>query len=390
MKIGVLTGSMSRQAGGLFWSVRHLARSTQAAGCGVEVFAARDGDSARDLSQWAGVDLQVLEKRGPTAFGFMPELNRALDASDPELLHTHGIWMYPSLATLQWSRRTGRPYLISPRGMLDPWAVRHSRWKKRLVGWWFEHDHLRGARCIHALCAAEAEAIRAFGLRNPICVIPNGIDLPADTVPAEQARGFAVPEGSRVLLYIGRLHPKKNLLALIDAWSLAASRDGMGQDWHLIIAGWDQGDYEATLKARVAALGLQSRILFPGPLFGADKDDALRHADAFVLPSLSEGLPMAVLEAWAYRLPVLMTPQCNLPEGFAAGAALAMEPEVVSLAEGLTAFFSLDAEAQRAMGGRGRRLVESRFTWPRIAAEMCAVYDWVLGRGEQPNCLFNE
>lgn len=390
MKVGVLTASMSRQAGGLFWSVRELARSTQAAGCDVEVFAVQDGDSALDLPLWEGVELQVLEKRGPVAFGFMPGLSKVLEASNPDVLHTHGIWMYPSLAALLWSKRTGRPYLISPRGMLDPWAVRNSGWKKRLVGWWYEHEHLRGAHCIHALCTSEAEAIRAFGLRNPICVIPNGIDLTAAARRTDQPHGLGMPEGTRVLLYIGRLHPKKNLLALIDAWSLAASRGGLGHDWHLIIAGWDQGDYEEALKARVDTLGLQSRIRFPGPLFDADKDAALRDADAFVLPSLSEGLPMAVLEAWAYGLPVLMTPQCNLPEGIALGAAQAVDPDVESLAEGLTTLCCLDAESLRTMGERGRRLVEGRFTWPRIAGEMCAVYAWVLGRGPKPDCVIED
>ena len=89
--------------------------------------------------------------------------------------------MYPSLASRRWSRRVCRPYLVSPHGMLDPWAVRHAAWKKRVAGWWFENAHLAGAACLHALTASEARAIRAYGLTNPICVVPNGVDLPRQT-----------------------------------------------------------------------------------------------------------------------------------------------------------------------------------------------------------------
>jgi len=124
-----------------------------------------------------------------------------------------------------------------------------------------------------------------------------------------------------------------------------------------------------------------------GPCFGPEKDALLRRADAFILPSLSEGLPMAVLEAWAYAKPVLMTPECNLPEGFAAGAAIRIDPNAGAIARGLRDLFSAPGSALRAMGWAGRALVEERFTWPKIAQDMKAVYGWVLGQGPRPGCV---
>ncbi len=240
----------------------------------------------------------------------------------------------------------------------------------------FQNSHLHAAACLHALCQSEADSIRAYGLRNPICVIPNGIDLPA---PGDASASFAakIPSTAKVLLYLGRLHPKKGLPDLIRAWPAA------GRDWHLVIAGWDQGGHENELKKLVAELGLE-RVHFPGPQFGPAKDAAYRRADAFILPSLSEGLPMVILEAWAHGKPVLMTSACNLPEGFTARAAIQITPDSEGIARGLGELAAMSLEENREMGTRGRRLAEECFAWPKIAESFHAVYQWILGQGPQP------
>jgi poly(glycerol-phosphate) alpha-glucosyltransferase len=151
-------------------------------------------------------------------------------------------------------------------------------------------------------------------------------------------------------------------------------RDASSSGWHLAIAGWGQDAYEQELRALVSTQGLNESVHFLGPQFGELKAACFQAAAAFILPSVSEGLPMTVLEAWAHGLPVLMTPQCNLPYGFQAGAALRIEPEAASIAEGL---------------GRGLALVKERYHWPTVAAQMVAVYTWVLGAGPAPDCLLN-
>jgi len=158
--------------------------------------------------------------------------------------------------------------------------------------------------------------------------------------------------------------------------------------WRLVIAGWDQGGHRAELERAVAGHGLGSDVHFSGPLHGAAKDDAYRAAAGFILPSFSEGLPMTILEAWSHAVPVLMTPACNLPEGFSAGAALEISTDPSALAGQLAAFMARGEADRRAMGGRGRRLVEESFYWPRIAARMCEVYGWVAGGGPKPGCVW--
>jgi poly(glycerol-phosphate) alpha-glucosyltransferase len=207
-------------------------------------------------------------------------------------------------------------------------------------------------------------------------VIPNGIELPQPRSTQPPPWSGTVEPGRPVLLFLGRLHPKKGLAELLDAWSRLRS------DWILAIAGWDQGGFRAQLEAHAAR-----NVLFLGPLHGAAKAAAFQHAAAFTLPSHSEGMPAAVLEAWAYDLPVVMTSACNIPEGFAAGAALPIDPTPASICDGLALLLSMTPEQRRAMGRRGHDLVATRFAWPVLARDMHDTYAWLLGGGAPPPCV---
>ena len=216
-----------------------------------------------------------------------------------------------------------------------------------------------------------------------MCVVPNGIDLPLPSqrfqTPAWAGR---FPADRQVLLFLGRLHPKKGLQPLLQAWSRVHRAN-----WQLVIAGWDQGGHRRDLEAGVAAHGLNDSVCFCGPLHGPDKAAAYAAAQAFILPSFSEGLPMTILEAWAYGVPVLMTSACNLPEGFAAGSALEISTDPDEMAEAIARFLSLSADERIAMGARGRALAARQFSWDRIAADLFSVYRWVAGAGPRPACV---
>lgn len=385
MTVVFLLSSMSRRAGGMFTSARRLVQTiAEQDGVGGHVVALRDDCSDDDCPAWSPLEPILVPTRGPRSFGFSPRLLRTLQALAPDVLHSHGIWMYPSVAGSRWTRTSGRPHLVSPRGMLDAWAVRHSGWKKQIASWLFERANLRRAACLHALCESEAKAFREYGLRNPICVIPNGMDLPKE-VPLDPPRwAEKVPRGARVLLFLGRIHPKKGLDNLVRAWHRLEQRRRSGRDsWHLVLAGWDQRGHENELQRLARDLELK-RIHFVGPQFAKEKEASLARANAFILPSYSEGLPVAVLEAWAYGLPVVMTAGCNLAVGFRAGAALEVRPDEESIAEGMSDLMTMSDAEQHAMGSRGRDLVEKQFGWDRIAADMLRVYRWVLGGGPPP------
>ncbi len=397
-----LLTSTSRNAGGLFESVRRLHQELLLLpGVTVPVFGLDDRYTSVDRPRWAPLVLNSCNVLGPKSFGYAPNLISLLMQSQADLLQVHGIWQYPSVAALEWHRRTRRPYVVSPHGMLDPWALHHAGWKKRLAGLFYEGRHLRGASCLRALCESEAQSMRAYGLRNPICIIPNGVDLPD---AAENGIVSLGRRGSRkkIMLSLGRLHPKKGLPNALRAWS-GLCGGNKGAEWQLVIAGWDQGGHEAELKQlctefgityaevpaaefvdRVAGAWCHPSVVFTGPAFGDTKDRLFRMADAFILPSFSEGLPMAVLEAWGHELPVVMTDHCNLPEGFAAQAAWRTDTSPEGIAETLQSLLAAPDADRIAKGQNGRKLVQDRFSWPMVASQMKQVYDWLLGGGAPP------
>lgn len=370
MKVAVSSG-VGRSAGGLFYAVSSLCKALDAGGTEVSVFGAGQGFCADDRAVWHPVPVETYRAFGPLSSS--PGLRRLLAGSGAEVVHQHGIWLDDQWAALQWQKRTGRPVVLSPHGMLDPWAVRNAAWKKRIVGALFANESLRKATCLHALCRSELDAIRAYGLENPVAVIPNGVALP--NLFSENLK----PRTEKpTLLFLGRIHPKKGLKELIEAWS----QTPVG--WRLVIAGWDDGGYEQGLRAQAAGL---DAIEFVGPKFGQEKEALLRSADAFVLPSFSEGLPMSVLEAWSYGLPVAMTDFCNLPEGFQADAAVRIAPDPESIAQGLAQLAGMTERGRAEMGARGRALVERKFSWPGIAESMRQVYEWCINDGEKPACM---
>jgi glycosyltransferase involved in cell wall biosynthesis len=410
MVVSHLSASLSRNAGGIFEIELALAKALLAHGVIVSSHGLEDDGWKQDCAKWAGLEATVYAPFGPRAFGWSPLMVDGVLADRSSLAHLHCLWMYPSIAVSIWSETTGNPYIVTPNGMLEPWALGQSAWKKKLASFFYQHRILCQAACLQANTVKELRDFRAYGLKNPVCVIPNGVSLP--DLAADGGHG---ERGKRTLLFLGRLHPKKGLVNALRAW---ARIEGCGGEWQFAIAGWDQGGHEAELRRLCDELGLthanvsaeayvaraapdplvpvpgsvsahlnRSAVVFLGPAFGETKDALLRSADAFILPSFSEGLPMAVLEAWAYRLPVLMTDHCNLPEGFKAGAAVRIGTEVDSITDGLHQIISATYPQRHLMGDCGRALVERQFTWPQVAAQMKEVYDWVLGGGAKPSCV---
>jgi poly(glycerol-phosphate) alpha-glucosyltransferase len=376
----MLSASVSRNGAGVFESVRNLSIELQRLDVDLQVFGLRDEHTEVDRATWDGVHINAFRTRGPNAVGYAPGLLEALRSADLDIVHGHGMWMYQSRDILKWAKSKGRPHLVTPHGMLDPWALRNSKWKKRIAAVLYERARMKSAYCIHALCNPEVDAIRRYGLTNPICVIPNGVHIP-NLSPDDHAR----TSEPKTLLYLGRMHPKKGLEQLIYAWDkLLRMRK---PDWRLAIAGWDQGGYAARLRALSRALDLDDSIVFPGPQFGEDKHHLLANAHAFVLPSLSEGLPMTVLEAWAYGLPVVMTPECNLSHGFDKGAAIRVGSDPQAIAKGLLELTAMSDTERTCMGRAGQSIVRSQYSWSSVTTTMRSVYLWLLGAGSPPNAV---
>lgn len=370
-------------SGGILPPMQAHARELAARGNHVGVYGVEDPFFEADRLSWNPVSPSIssaIVKR----FAYAPSIGQHLATASHDILHLHGLWLYPSVAVSRWRRRTKRPVIISTHGMLDPWALANARVKKIIAGRLFENANLRGAACIHCCSESEVESVRAFGLRNPIAMIPHGTELPR--LGKAPARPVWLPnDGKRTLLFLGRLHPKKGIKESLDAWSiLMTRRSEVAANWRLVVAGWDDGGHGDDIVGHARSLGL-SDVIFPGALFGAEKAAAFSHATAFLLASYSEGLPMAVLEAWSYGLPVFMTRECNIPEGFRQGAAIEVTTNPSSQADVLEKHLA-DA-GLRDIGERGRALVAKRFSWPAIADDLLSTYAWLVHAGSRPSSV---
>jgi glycosyltransferase involved in cell wall biosynthesis len=421
MRVGFLANSVSRKAGGLFDANRRVAQELISLGNIVETFGLEDDQTEADRSDWSPIKVNTSQTFGPRQIGFSPRLARLIDKFSPDVLHAHGLWQGVSITAKRWGQMTKKPVIIHPHGMLDPWAIRNSAWKKRLAGLLFEYGNLRTAKCIRALCESEANSIRSFGLKNPIAIIPNGVDLTNGESTGYQCYDLGNSNlqhhfesesnemtDKKKLLYLGRIHPKKGLANLLTAWNeamvkwkainLEIPRPGM--QWQLCIAGWNERGHEQELKQLAQKLSISwcdlrdngcgsklASLVFMGPQFKNDKAFCYRKSDAFVLPSFSEGLPMVILDAWAYSKPVLMTPHCNLPEGFAAGAAIPIQTKPESITEGLLQLFRLSETDNIRMGKLGRELVLLKFTWQKVAKQFHDVSHWAIHGGTPPKCI---
>lgn len=369
-RIGLLTASASRLGGGVFEAVVAQADLLRDLGAVPVVLALDDAHGAEDEARFGGIAVVRCKVRGPRQIGYAPDLLGQLRAARLDCLHLHGIWMYPSRAGALWARQTGLPYLISPHGMLDPWITARWRWKKALARAGYERASWRTASAFHALTGREADDIARESGRNDSIVIANP-GPPAGPAPT----GLRAPR----ILFLSRIHPKKNLGPLVAAWRDLAAAGQLPPDAVLTIAGW--GDPADLAAFEESLVGAPASLRFIGPCFGADKARELSSARFVILPSLSEGLPMTLLEAWAAGTPTLQTTECNLPEGFAAGAALDCGMDQASLRSALAEALAMPAERWLAMAASAQRLASGDFSRERIAGQWADAYARLIAAG---------
>jgi glycosyltransferase involved in cell wall biosynthesis len=381
MRITLLTAHISPLSAGVWNAIAQLGAALSVIGVATTVVGLADRHVLDEVAI-AGVPITRCRVVGPDAFGFAPSLLAAIRTSHPDLMHAHGLWMYPSWASLRWARRRRGPIVVSPHGMLDPWALRRSAIKKRLVGMLFEWRHLEHAVCLHATSILEAQHFRAAGLRQPIAVIPNGVE-----VPTLAERQSARPAGARRrLLFLSRLHPKKGLDLLLHAWSVLAPEHPA---WELVVAGPGQGDHRKAVHDLANSLQLE-RFVLENAKYGRQKTELLLSADLFVLPTYSENFGLVIAEALAHAIPVVTTRAAPWQGLVERRCGWWTDPTLPGVLDALCEAMALERSELEAMGARGRDWMCRDFTWRNIALDMSAVYRWCLGGGPPPACVIME
>jgi glycosyltransferase involved in cell wall biosynthesis len=302
----------------------------------------------------------------------------ALRSANPavDVIHDHGVWLASNhrSATLATSRRV--PFVLSPRGMLEPWSLQHHRLRKRFAWMLYQGRDIGRAAMLHATASMEAENLRRLGLRQPIAVVGNGVDIPP---PRPRVRRT---DGIRTALFLSRIHPKKGLLDLVAAWARVRP-----EGWRVLIAGPDEGGHREVVRSAVASAQLERTFQFIGEVDDTAKWALYAAADLFVLPSYSENFGTVIAEALASEAPVITTTKTPWNELRTHDCGWWIDPGADTLAAALSEATALDAAVRDAMGARGRALVERRYSWRSAGAEMRDAYEWLLGGGAAPSCV---
>ncbi len=387
-------GGLYSLSNGVAWIMRDLAAALGRAGSPVDVYGADCwGRGAQSVGQIFEPPSRWITAPGLWAGGLSIspalkwKLNRAI--ADADIVHNHSVWMLPNSYGSRAAEKHNKPVVFTAHGTLEPWAVKNSGWKKKLVATWFQDRDLHRASCLIVNNRTEIDGIRQYGLRNPVAIIPNGVHLPDLDQPVSPEvfyEKFPHTRGKRLALFMARIHEKKGLGHLLPAFGRIASRH---PDWHLIIAGPDCGDLERATRI-IEEFNIQDRVTFTGALQGDVKAAARTVSEAFLQPSFSEGFSMAIIEALACRLPVLLTPGCNFPEAVAAGAAILVNPSIDDCEHGLEQLFGQTPDQLRTMGGLARQLIESRYQWDVVAQETLELYRWLISGGSQPQFVQTE
>jgi glycosyltransferase involved in cell wall biosynthesis len=372
--------------GGPVQSMAAYARSLVDSGCSVTVYSTvkkKDGDSVR-LDPRVKLVQAAAPELGPLRFS--GALRWEAHSARIDLVHSHGLWTDTHRLAGNITRARKLPHLLAPCGMLAPGALRHHRWRKLAARLWFQDRVLRDAQCLHAKSRKEYEDIRRLGLRNPVAIIANPISAPLEpNLISEKIFRDAchLSADSKIVLFLGRLHPVKGLPRLIHAWSQAAAQN---ENWSLVLAGPDEAGHRKEIEALAAELHCRDRIIFTGELDEARKWAALRASELFVMPSDFENFGNSIVEAMACGVPVITTTGTPWKELPAAGAGWCVEPAIDALAGALREALGLSDEQRRQLGLHAADIAKN-FRPEENCANLLAVYGWLLRKNAKPNCV---
>lgn len=310
--------------------------------------------------------------------GFSPEMLQGLKkrAKDVDIIQTNGLWMLPNVYP-DWARRgTKCKLVVSPRGSLAAWSLKKGWLKKKLFGMLLQYPVLRNADMFHATCEKEYEEIRALGYKQPVAIVPIGMDIPQGKASVDKHNDNRLHR----IVFFGRIHKVKAIDNLVNAWGELYS---LLPQWELVIAGPDCGA-KAELDAIISDKQIP-RVRFVGELNGQAKYDFLADADIYVLPSHTENFGVTVAEALASGTPVIAsqgTPWKGLERE---GCGRWVPFGVPSLVEALKELTSLSNQERIAMGQRGIDWIRRNYSWQGIGFMMKKAYEWLLGQGDRPD-----
>jgi glycosyltransferase involved in cell wall biosynthesis len=310
-----------------------------------------------------GVRVEFLNTKITSWFSMRKAFKTFLKVEKPDLVHINGIWSPQNWCFQKTAQALGIKVVLTPHGMLEPWILARNPLKKKMALFLYQYKAVAIANYLHATAKMEQDNIQALGFKNPISIIPNGVDL-------SEVKKVKTNYGSKKIVFLSRIHPKKGIELLLQAW-----RDMDTADWTLEIAGNGEAAYIETLTKSAQDL---KNVQFVGPQFGEAKWDFLRSADVMVLPTYSENFGIVVAEALAVGVPVITTEGAPWEDLNTENCGWWIEIGVEPLKNTLAKALKMESSELQIMGGNGECLVKEKYDIKAVAKNMNELYKKII------------
>lgn len=379
MRVLQTIAGFGARSGGTSTCTYDLLKALQGLNCNTELLTPNVKTPTDSIMGNGEEWIKVVENDNISPYGYSRNIRQALQASDYDIYHTNGLWMHCNHITCSIARKKGKPYIITPHGMLYPAALKRSYWKKwPLIKLFFNKDIMH-ATCMHATCKQEMENIRAFGYKGPIAVIGNPASIPSYI---DDLKGRDKNNELTVFGFLGRLHPVKKVENIL--YGMAECSQEKRTRMRLIIMGKGDELYEQFLRKEVERLTLTENVEFKGFINGRGKFEQLSQLHTLFVPSDFENFGMIVTEALACKTPVFASLGTPWEELNKRQCGWWMDRTPNNIAKVMTQVTDMTAEEIDAMGERGRTLVEEKFTAESVAKQMQELYTWIAEYREKP------
>lgn len=371
MKVLSFITGLSQEGGGPSRSVPTLVKGLAEVGEDVVLMTCYSKDMNTHALDGSPVKLKLLSSLTDTG-----EIEAFILSERVELIQLQSIWSWSYHQVVKIARRLKIPYVITPRGMLEPWSLQQKKFKKKLAMVLYQRHDIKKAACIYTTAEMEAEHIRDLGIEVPCSIIPNGIEM--DGYPCRTS----IDNVKKKVLFLSRIHEKKGIELLIDVWK-NIYLDFPG--WCVEIVGNGEIKYVDSLKARIHELGLDNYISILPPAFGEEKVPLYQESALFVLPSYSENFGMVIAEAMSCGVPVITTTNCPWKILNETHTGWCIDLSLQNLENALRNAMSMDAQALFEMGQRASKLIDANFNYRNVALKTKQLYQWIIEGGDKPD-----
>lgn len=375
MKILSFISSLDLNGGGPSRSVPMLVKGLAELGVDVTLMTIRSKNMNIHALEGTTAKLKVLEP----SFS-RKEIAQYLKSEKFNLIQIQSMWDWPYHKVMVEARKLGIPYIVTPRGMLDPWSLAHKKWKKKLAWWLYQRNDVQKSVCVFTTAKMEAEHVTNLGITTCKAVIPNGIET--DNYPCKTSVDIV----KKQVLYLSRVHMQKGVELLIEAWKRLYSDFS---DWQLLVVGNGEAGYIQGLESRVERLGLRDSVRILPPVFGRDKIRLYQESALFCLPSYSESFGMVIAESMSCGTPVITTTNCpwNILNDTKTGWCIDLS--VDNLEYTLREALSMNPTELYDMGHKASKLIYDNFDYRSVTRKTLCLYEWLLGGGEKPEFIYD-